>query len=319
MLVIKITSLLANQMFAYASAKAIALDNGYEFKYIHAHAGIAESRNSSYDKKFGKDFDTIFKIPACEEVAEIPQAIRTVHNEDIYIRKYNSFFHDEVRHVEDNTLLLGHYICPQYFYHRLDEVQKWFAFPDEIEKKVTNEIKEIRSKIGCDRLISVHFRVGTDYKNYGYLICDDYWLNAGERMLERVGKDATFLVFYDRKTKAVEKFIQRFKCIKCHGSLVHDMCAMTKCDGHILSNSTFSMMGALLNKNNPKDVIRPSKYPIGPFNLQNNSFWDDWDIVESKRDKFSWLCGLLQVGRIRNKTINILGRFININKEKKVV
>ena len=319
MLVIKITSLLANQMFAYASAKSIALDNGYEFRYMHAHAGIAESRNSSYDKKFGKDFDTIFDIPESEKVDVLPDSVDKIHSEDPYIKKYDSFYYEDVRYVEDNTLLLGHYISPQYFYHRLNDVQEWFKFPKEIDEQVMEEISFIRKSIGNNKLISVHFRVGTDYRNYGYLMHENYWLNAGKYMVNIIGKDITFLVFYDKKTKAIKKFMKKYNCIVCHGSLVHDMCAMTKCDGHILSNSTFSMMGALLNKNNPQHVIRPSKYPIGPFSLQKNSFLDVWEVVESKRNKFAWLCGLLQIGRIRNKLTNTLGKYIKIQKEKKVL
>lgn len=40
MLLVSIKScLLANQMFAYASIKCLALYKGFDFKYIHEHCG----------------------------------------------------------------------------------------------------------------------------------------------------------------------------------------------------------------------------------------------------------------------------------------
>ena len=83
--------------------------------------------------------------------------------------------------------------------------------------------------------------------------------------------------------------------------MVEDMCCMTKCDAQIIANSTFSMMGALLNPKKNLYVIRPSHYFTGPWSEQKNCFLDEWDIVESKRDVRGFIASALKIGSIRNR------------------
>ncbi len=144
MIVARITSQLANQMFAYASVKSIALDNGYTFKYVHEHCMASEISYSQADKKYGRDFDTIFPIPKEERMEFIDEKNYIEHEEFDYIKKYDSFYYEEAMQVQDNTFMKGHFICPKYFVHRIDEVRNWFAFPKDIEEKVSTRIIKIR-------------------------------------------------------------------------------------------------------------------------------------------------------------------------------
>lgn len=88
---------------------------------------------------------------------------------------------------------------------------------------------------------------------------------------------------------------------------------MTKCDAHILSNSTFSMMGALLNPRKDLYVVRPSHYFTGPWTEQKGCFLDGWDVVESKRDLRSFLASVLKIGSIRNRLYDMF-RYKNIRR-----
>lgn len=300
MVVVRITSLLANQMFAYASIKVIAKDRGLNFRYIHEHCCASESSNSSVDKKYGRDFDTIFHIPEEEQLLTITPDDFYEHEEFDYIKKYDSFYYQEAENIDDNTYMKGHFICPKYFYHRIDEVRKWFEFPTEISAKSEDVINNIRKGNPDATIVSVHFRVGQDYLLHGFLMASDYWINAAKKMILKYGK-VKFLVFCDKKTKTVDKFMNQFDCILMRGSLVEDMCCMTKCDAHILSNSTFSMMGALLNPKKDLYVIRPSHYFTGPWSEQKGCFLDEWDIIESSRDMRSRVISILKIGSIRNR------------------
>lgn len=300
MIVVRITSLLANQMFAYASIKTIAKDKGYDFKYIHEHCLASEASNSSVDKKYGRDFDTIFDIPKEEELSVFDSTGYVVHEEFDYIKKYDSFYYEEAKDISDNTYMKGHFISPMYFYHRIDEVREWFKFPREVDEKTTKIIEDIRRQNPEFQIVSVHFRVGQDYLLHGFLMAEDYWINAGNKMLSKFGK-VKFVVFCDKKTEIVDKFMKKFDCEIVRGSLVEDMCSMTKCDAHILSNSTFSMMGALLNPRKDLYVVRPSRYFTGPWTEQKGCFLDGWDVVESKRDPRSFVASVLKIGSIRNR------------------
>lgn len=300
MIVVRITSLLANQMFAYASIKAIAKDKGYDFKYIHEHCLASEGSNSSIDKKYGRDFDTIFDIPKEEELSVFDSTGYVVHEEFDYIKRYDSFYYEEAKDISDSTYMKGHFISPKYFYHRIDEVREWFKFPREVNEKAAKTIEDIRRKNPKSQIVSVHFRVGQDYLLHGFLMAADYWINAGNKMLSKFGK-VKFVVFCDKKTEIVDKFMKKFDCEIVRGSLVEDMCSMTKCDAHILSNSTFSMMGALLNPRKDLYIIRPSHYFTGPRSEQKDCFLDEWDIVESKRNLKGYVYSSLKLGSIRNR------------------
>ena len=106
MIVVRITSLLANQMFAYASIKTIAKDKGYDFKYIHEHCLASERSNSSVDKKYGKDFDSIFGIPKEEELSVFDSTGYVVHEEFDYIKRYDSFYYEEAKDISDCTFAI---------------------------------------------------------------------------------------------------------------------------------------------------------------------------------------------------------------------
>lgn len=305
MLVVSEKSQLANQMFAYASVKTIALDHGYEFKYIHEHCSYAEGSYSTADPKYGKDFDTIFVTPDSEKAtAEDIKGLK-VFSEIEFINAQNTHYIKEATKVKDDTFMDGHFICPRYFYHRITEVRQWFTFASDINSAAKNEIEKIRKKSNQKKLIAIHFRVGHDYRNYGYRLAEDYWSRAAQEMQKKCNNNCVFVLFYDKKTKIVERFKKNFYFYECHGSLAHDMCAMTKCDHIIISNSTFSMMGALLNPASNKIVIRPSIYPISYNQEQKGSYLEEWISVSAKRDKVAFILSLLRIGKIRNKLLNI--------------
>ena len=304
MVVVRITSQLANQMFAYASIKTIAQEHGFEFKYIHEYCLASERANASVDKKYGSNFDTIFPIPIEEKLTHIEKNIFTEHEEYEYIKKYNSFYYKEAIQINDNTYMKGHFISPKYFIHNIKKVKEWFRFPDDIEKETAETMQKIRNKNPKRKIVAVHFRVGNDYLLRGYLMNRSYWIEAAEYMLQKYG-EVKFIVFCDKKTSAVEKFLNKYDCYFLHGSLVEDLCCMTKCDAYIISNSTYSMMGALLSNQAEPDVVRPSHYFTGYRTEQKNCFLDEWKVIDSKRDFRGFLFSLLKAGSIRNKIYDL--------------
>ncbi len=281
MLIVELSDQLGNQMFAYASVKSIAIDLNCDFGLFHKNQknGICNDTDISY----GHDVETIFKNTRTELVEEIPQSFK-FFRENTTINCLSAF-KKEVYDLSDNTLLAGHYICPKYFEHRIDEVRNWFHFPKEIELFSNKLIDEIRNKTDNKnaKIISVHFRNDHDYRSGGYMLNSNYWFKAAERLKKNLDNESVFVIFYDKKTKLVNNFIKEFHAIEIHNSLVVDMCTIKKCDVHIVCNSSFSIMSALLNPNNPT-VIRPSKFYIPNGALPDDVFPSTWKIVHAKRD-----------------------------------
>ena len=299
MLVVEVSDLLANQMFAYAACKTLALDKHYSFAFCHKRIDNGMGSYHVKDKKFGRDISTIFSIPSSEEIFDIPEGM-AIHRESDFRKESN--YYPEFRDVEDNTYMVGHFISPKFFWHRINDVKEWFAFPEEVKSKVNEKFEKIKGM----KNISVHFRVGDDYRNFGFLLDGSYWNNAAIVAKQLWGGDVNFIVFYDKKTRCVIDFLDNYNAAEMHGSLVEDLYAMTLCDGHIISNSTYSMMGALLDGSGAKKIIRPSIYPISHKENQRECFLENWEIVEAKRSKIGYICSLFRVGKIRNKVINVI-------------
>ncbi len=302
MIILKISDQLGNQMFAYASVKSIALDLGQEFKvYPAKHHGTL--CNDS-DPTYGHTIDTIFETIGKECVDSLPTKVN-FFQEDITIYS-ESAFENKIYSFSGDIIMAGHYICPRYFMHRITEVRRWFCFPDPVTIKAQHSIDTIRRKFpNTVQIISVHFRVGDDYRTNGFLMHASYWFRAANHISKKLGSNApfAFVVFYDRKTHLVERFIRKYNAFAIHNSLVTDMCAISRCDAHIVCNSSYSIMSALLNPH-ARFVVRPDKFWIPNGYLPNNVFPEDWIAVKSHIDPVAeWTRHMKKLKRSIKKAI----------------
>lgn len=80
------------------------------------------------------------------------------------------------------------------------------------------------------------------------------------------------------------------------------MAGIAACDVHIVCNSTFSIMSALLST---KDscIIRPQKYYSGINTMPDDIFPEKWLDCTCKRNHCSYLSGILYTGyvKLRNR------------------
>jgi hypothetical protein len=74
-------------------------------------------------------------------------------------------------------------------------------------------------------------------------------------------KNCTFIVFSDDIPWCKSAFKAREDFVFSEGESPEvDLCAMSLCDHNIITNSSFSFLGAVLNKNPSRKVICPGKY-----------------------------------------------------------
>lgn len=292
MIVAQISDQLGNQMFAYASVKTIAQDKGEPFHFIQENS----PRINDTDQKYGNNIQTVFPHIKNEFLDELPeQVINTYREQPIYKRQYS--FQEAALDIPTDTLMIGHFISYRYFAHNLDNVRAWFIFPKDIEQSVANEIIQLRTSNPGRSLVAVHFRVGEDYVRQGFRLQDRYWFDAADHIKSQL-PDPLFLVFYDKKNKTggiVNRFLQTYDCRICRGSLIHDLCMMSKCDKQIICNSSFSIMSAVLNSRPDKEIIRPSIYPCGQYFLPTDCFADEWTVIPARQSLYSrhyylWMC-----------------------------
>lgn len=289
MLVAQIADQLGNQLFTYASVKTIAQDRGEEFRFIRAD----NRRVNDNDAKYGNELQTMFPNVKKDFLTELPDFIsHRYHEPPMKERKTN--FQESALHVPSNTLMQGHFISCRYFSHNMDNVIRWFAFPEEVERQVAEELGQLHKKYPGKALAAVHFRVGADYRRQGFRIRDRYWTDAAEYLLKS-SPDTVFLLFYDRKEPVVGHFMKKYPSEICRGSLTHDLCMMSKCEKQIVCNSTFSIMSGVLNQVPGHETVRPSAYPCGACRQPQDCFPEEWHVIParqsfSSRCQYQWMC-----------------------------
>lgn len=289
MIVCKLSDQLGNQMFAYASTKCIALDKGYKFGLLSEYDN--QFLKNDKDEIFGCNLTSIFEIPKSEVIKSIPDNLNEYWER--ITRSSLSTYVTESLEVKDNTLMRGHYICPKYFMHRIDEVREWFKFPENVENEVLSILNNIRIKYPTGvKFCSVHFRNALDYRIKGFMLSKYYWEKAANCLLAKE-KKVVFIVFYDKKTKLVESFIKKFQCETIHNSLFKDFNLISKCDFHIVCNSSFSIMAALMDKKNLLNTFCPSIWPIPKGYAPVDIYPSEWTKIPINRNVYSYLIGCI--------------------------
>jgi len=284
MLIAKLSDQLGNQMFAYAAVKTIALDKGYNFSFfIHKKKG--DIINDT-DPKYGNQVDSIFQNIKGELIQSIPDDFKNFH--EIVGRKCKTCYITAAVNISDGTIMNGHYICPRYFIHRINSVRQWFEFPHSVTRDVDLKLNKIKTQYPNRKLVSVHIRNAKDYRDGGYMLEKLFWTRAAIR-IELLYQDPLFVVFYDQKTNLVTKFLRQFNAIEMRGTLVEDMYAISQCDVHVVCNSSFSIMAALLDSKSNSKVFCSSTCPIPGGYKPLDVYPDEWEKIEGKKDWWSEL------------------------------
>jgi hypothetical protein len=284
MIVADIIGCLGNQLFIYAATKSIALDLGYEYRYRVLKPTWIFGKNETIIEighQYIYDFEKAFHIDTSERLEDHIQ----LENSWTWNRLPGTNFNDEVYTIKDNTHCKGHYGSPKYFEHRRKEVLEWFKFRDEYLEKGYNQLKQIKETCKASQVIGIHMRYG-NYRREGLSLDPSYYRNAVTKMRELLcDRDLCFILFSD-EPKEAKALLNLSNVITVHGNFLDDLCLMTLCDGHIVSNSTFAWWGAWLS--NAKIVIRPSIWYVHEGKLGNTDMYPShWISVEAEREKLT--------------------------------
>lgn len=233
---------LGNQMFQYASLKGIANNNGYEFIippreiFGNLDANVRASDACIYD---------CFELSSYKTgISQYPRVAESTFgfDENIY---YN---------CPDNVDLLGYFQCEKYFENIQDEIRKDFTFKEEI-LKISQEI--FSQLFNYREVISLHIRRGDYVTNPNHPIQTlDYY----KKSLSNFDDDLPVIIFSDDIEWCNEQELfkpDRF-FISEGGDTRVDLCLMSFCSYHIISNSSYSWWGSYLA--NSKKTIAPSNW-----------------------------------------------------------
>ncbi len=273
MIVSKVSGGLGNQLFQYATGRAMAIRNGTTL-------GInADSYAGNKVDKINRrvlhlsEFKTKFKDINKKELSNYLFIVGNKFIDDYFLLKIKklqkkAIYDESVESVKKNNskdaCLIGTFANQEYF----SEIQS--VLQREMELKDISKIKEILKEIKKFNSVSVHVRRGdlTLLKN-AHLLSINYYKEAGSLMEKKV-KNPMFYIFSDDIPWCKENFIWlKNKRFIENTNVSADLELMKNCKNNILANSTLSWWAAYLNKNKNKIIIQPGH--MGSFKIEKDN------------------------------------------------
>lgn len=263
--VVQMSGGLGNQMFQYAFYRAL-LSQGKIAKIDDE----SEYRNAeAREKHLQKAFDISYKRPTeAEMILLTDSSMKFVSRvrRKLFGRKRKAFREkqfnfDKTAFEQENAYYEGYWQSEKYFNDIAEELRKAFTFHCEVPP----ESQKIMEKIVAKSSVSIHIRRG-DYLNegqrsvYGGICTADYYKQAVSLIKEKV-PEASFFVFTNDPVWVKEHIKEEeYELVDCNDESTGylDLLLMSKCQHHIIANSSFSWWGAWLCDNPDKIVIAPA-------------------------------------------------------------
>ena len=236
---------LGNMLHRYVMIRCMALDKGLEWGMV-AHENFKGKDFMNLDMGKSVPFKYHTEMPAGKVVVETDWRLFVENSSDYDWVGINS--------VHDNTIVDGEFQGEMYFYHHLREIKKW------LKVKLWHAPQD---------LCVINFR-GGEYKYFPELyLTKDYWDLAISKMKE-IDPFMRFEVHTDDPLEAA-KFFPEYNIIHNIGQ---NWRAVRFARYLILSNSSFGILPAILNKN-AKKIIAPKGWArrnVGGQSLKYNVY-----------------------------------------------
>ena len=234
---------LANQMFQYASLKGIARKHGYDYAIPPVNFF---GQNDLLVRNDKLNIYDVFNI-------DKNNTINVVRNPMLQERMFE-FDKELFESCPDNVDLYGYYQSPKYFDHIKDEIKSDFTFTKETQS-ICDEMFD--SFDNGRNVISLHIR-RTDYtSNPNHPVQP---ISYYEKALKNFDRNEHIIVFSDDPDWCQQqKLFDNDDILISEGNDADiDLCLMSKCNYHIIANSSYSWWGAWLA--NSQQVIAPSNW-----------------------------------------------------------
>ena len=293
MLITNLIGGLGNQMFQYAAARAISLDNFStlkidiaDFSHYGLHQGFELQRifDSSIEIANAADLRMILGWQSSRSARRIlcKPNMRWLRSKKFIVEPHLSYWNG-LRNLHDDAYLVGYWQSQNYFMTHSAQIREDFKFKLPMSK----ENYSLSKQMNDDNSVSLHVRRG-DYVNNSkttliHGLCSiDYYQSAIKYIADRLNKPI-FYVFSDDiewvKKNLNIKFPHAFLSHNTGRESFNDMRLMATCKHNIIANSSFSWWGAWLNPNEKKIVVAPEKWFANPLWVNNDIIPPEWHCI----------------------------------------
>jgi len=236
---------LGNQMFQYATLKAVSLETGF-FCFLPDNTKIKP--DGAFDFTNNKWISYKLDLLDCFDIKA--PILKNQYIESIY-QEQNFNFNSDIFNITDNTAIEGYFQSYKYFEKYNDQILNEFTFKKEILYKSFNIISKYKNPV------AIHIRRGDYVKHPGFWTVTPEYIQAALNHFD--DNEYDFLIFSDDIEWCEHIFPENVHYIKYNNQFI-DLCLMSLCHHNIISNSSYSWWGAWLNKNTDKKIIAPSKW-----------------------------------------------------------
>lgn len=274
MIIVKLQGGLGNQLFQYATSRALAHRHGSSVafdlrSFQNATSDFSHTPRAFELAAFGIQpvqaplLDRLAlgmqRIPYRSQVKKLVRGWRDIteyHERDTMA--YEPLLTEK---TTANTYLVGYFQSERYFKTIEGTLRQELNFVQPISKSET-ELPNIRNKV------SLHIRRGDYVTNpeasrlHG-LCSPEYYRKAAAYLASRL-KSVHFIIFSDDQAWVRQNLQLPYPVTFVEGNQGQDshkdMQLMSHCDHHIIANSSFSWWGAWLNPSLDKIVIAPDRW-----------------------------------------------------------
>lgn len=291
-LIITLTSGLGNQMFQYALYDYLK-HNGHNVVLVPFDRYLTEHNGYELTRLFGDNIERPISNAYLRLIIRLKWFIHGRWSRGLSLLKIN-FVKPLVKMIPYDIVVFPTWKDYTFIPKLGDSLFEIFKFPKIEDSSNLSILKQIKNT----ESVSIHVRRG-DFQNVNKWrkalgdICDiDYYRNAVGELKNHV-PNPIFFVFSDDidwvKNNLPLESAYYVDWNKGSRSYI-DLVLMAECKHNILSNSTFSLWGAWLNKNREKTVIVPKKWQHN-FNDKTRNMYvhPSWVIIDNEKPYISLL------------------------------
>lgn len=283
MIIVNLIGGLGNQMFQYATGRALSLRLAQplrldisDFDGYGSHQGFELSRVFACNPEIATDEEIRdllgWRASRAARKLLLRPGFRWLQGDRLAVDPHFHYW-PEIMGLSRNTYLAGYWQSERYFGEACETIRADFTFRLPLSKQNA----ELAERIGQTTAVSLHVRRG-DYvsnakANAAHGLCSlDYYRAAILYMAAHVERPE-FFVFSDDIAWARSNLMIDFPC--CYvdhnqgAESYNDMRLMSLCRHHIIANSSFSWWGAWLKPHPDKSVVAPKKWFANGNNVKD--------------------------------------------------
>ncbi|MDC1458625.1 alpha-1,2-fucosyltransferase [Burkholderiaceae bacterium] len=274
MIIANIIGGLGNQMFQYATARAISLElgtslrldiSGYDKYKLHQGFELQRIFNSTIEIASEMDRRIVlgWQSTTFSRKLLLRQRMAWLRSKSFVIEPHFQYWQG-LAEIPNDCYLMGYWQSEKYFSLAEARIRTDFSFKLPLQ----NKNAEVARKILQANSVSLHVRRG-DYATKPQTtathgLCTlDYYGQSIQYVAERV-QQPKFFIFSDDIAWARDNLNISHQCqyvdVNQGEESYNDMRLMSMCNHHIIANSSFSWWGAWLNPKRDKIVVAPKNW-----------------------------------------------------------